>query len=330
VSGPGVSVLVTTYNHAAFVEEALESLRAQTSRDFEVIITDDASSDGTADVIAAWLARTQYPAQFIRNPVNRGICKNRNAALARTTGAFVCSLSGDDAYEPERIERQLAFFLEQPESVAAVYGDMRVVDAQGRVSRPSVLAGLFRGATPPSGRLFEHLVHSCFLCTPTVMIRRSAIEAVGGYDEELAYEDYDMFLRLSHRFDIVHLPRCLVRYRELPTSLSKSRDGQAAMRASNTRIFSRWLGVGLDEKLENVLVDKLWANGKLELYWRRNESARASFAAAAASGARLDRRLVARLVRLPGGCEAVRSIGLIARRLRGRPPLASVARMDRP
>ena len=93
-----VSVLVTTFNHARYVEEALESLRRQTSRDFEVIITDDASTDGCADIIEAWQARTGVAAQFVRNPVNCGICANRNAALARASGTFVCSLSGDDAY----------------------------------------------------------------------------------------------------------------------------------------------------------------------------------------------------------------------------------------
>ena len=80
---PRVSVLVTTFNHSAYVEEALESLRRQTSRDFETIITDDASADGCADVIEAWLARTGFPAQFVRNPVNRGICASLNASPTR-------------------------------------------------------------------------------------------------------------------------------------------------------------------------------------------------------------------------------------------------------
>ena len=60
---------------------------------------------------------------MIRNPRNRGICANRNAALALASGDFVCSLSGDDAYEPDRIARQLACFLDLPEQVAAVYSD---------------------------------------------------------------------------------------------------------------------------------------------------------------------------------------------------------------
>ena len=73
MTAPAVSVLVTTYRHAPFVEEALDSLLAQTSRDFETIITDDASGDGTAEVVQHWLERTGFPARFIRNETNRGL-----------------------------------------------------------------------------------------------------------------------------------------------------------------------------------------------------------------------------------------------------------------
>src|SRR3954462_6487101 len=137
---PRVSVLLTTFNHVAYVEQALESLRSQSSQDFEVIITDDASIDGSADTIAAWLQRTGFAARLIRNPRNRGICANLNAALALASGEFICSLSGDDAYEPDRIARQLACFLTLPEQVAAVYSDVLLIDAAGRIEQPSYLA----------------------------------------------------------------------------------------------------------------------------------------------------------------------------------------------
>ena len=130
---PSVSVLVTTFNHARYVEEALESLRRQTSRDFEVIITDDASTDGCAEAIEGWLARTGFPAQFIRNAVNRGICANRNTALARARGRFVCSLSGDDAYADDRIERQLGG---KTRDVAPVHGGEHLVAIVDAVAGP--------------------------------------------------------------------------------------------------------------------------------------------------------------------------------------------------
>jgi glycosyltransferase involved in cell wall biosynthesis len=205
---PAVSVLVTTYRHARFVEEALESLRAQTCSNFETIITDDASNDGTGDIIERWLGRTGFPARFIRNPTNRGICANRNAALDVAQGRFVASLSGDDAYTPDRIERQLACFLEQPSEVAAVYSDAVLMDADSRDLGVSYIADKLGGAPQPddAGLFRKLLLDDCFLPAPAVMVRRRALDAVGRYDESFYFEDLYMWLELSHRFRFHFLP----------------------------------------------------------------------------------------------------------------------------
>jgi glycosyltransferase involved in cell wall biosynthesis len=124
------------------------------------------------------------------NLQNRGICANRNSALALSTGRFVCSLAGDDAYQPERIERQLACFLAQSEQVAAVYSDALVVDAVGRSSGTWFGREARRKQLPPSGRLFGQIARGNFICAPATMVRRSAVDAVGGYDEQLCYADF--------------------------------------------------------------------------------------------------------------------------------------------
>jgi glycosyltransferase involved in cell wall biosynthesis len=297
---PLVSVLVTTYNHARYVEAALDSLRRQTSRDFEVIITDDASTDGSADVIAAWLARTGYPAQFIRNPTNRGICANRNAALARASGSFVCSLSGDDCYEPDRIERQLACFLAQPEIVAAVYSDASLIDAEGRLARRSYLDDLLGGAAPPHGDLFARIMAGNFLPAPAVMLRRSAVADVGGYDESLFYEDFDMWLRLSFRFHFAYLPGQLVRCRALESSMSRSRSNQPLMNKTRTHILAKWLNAALDDKTRRVVLNALMRNGAIQLENREVAGARETFNIVMAADLRAHRRLLARGAMLPG------------------------------
>jgi glycosyltransferase involved in cell wall biosynthesis len=299
-AAPQVSVLVTTWNHARYVGEALESLRAQTSQDFEVIITDDASTDGCADVIAAWLARTGYPARFIRNPVNRGICANRNTALALARGAFVCSLSGDDGYAPDRIARQLARFLTLPEQVAAVYSDALVVDAAGRPGERSFLDGMLDGRAPPQGDVFEAILAGNFLPAPTVMVRRSAIAAVGGYDESLFYEDVDMWLRLASRFQYGYVPGRLVRYRVLANSMSNTPRNQPAIHRSFTLILHKWLDAGLKERTRRLVLHELLRNGAMQLHVRDIAGARETFATVAARDPRPARRLLARAATLPG------------------------------
>jgi glycosyltransferase involved in cell wall biosynthesis len=299
-------VLVTTYNHAPFVVEALESLRLQTSRDFEVIIIDDASTDGCAEVIDAWLARTNFAAQFIRNPVNRGICANRNTALARASGTFVCSLSGDDAYEPERIERQLQCFLTQPEDVAAVYSDMRMVDINGRFLGRSYLEWRLNGQAPPQADLFTALLSGNFLPAPAVMVRRSAIATVGGYDESLFYEDFDMWLRLSFGFRFVYLPGLLVRFRARDDSMSTSPRYQHSMCLSRSKILTKWVNAGLKDRQLGPLLDSLFWNGVMQLRYGDSPGARESFGVVIRADIRRGRRWFARFGTLPGASVIVK------------------------
>jgi glycosyltransferase involved in cell wall biosynthesis len=303
-----VSVLVTSYNHARYVEEALDSLCRQTSRDFEVIITDDASTDGSADVIEAWLARTGYSGQFIRNEVNRGICANRNASLARASGTFVCSLSGDDSYEPDRIERQLECFLAQPERVAAVYSDMLVVEAEGLPSGPSFLELALNGAAPPQGELFSRILAGNFLPAPAVMVRRSAIDAVGGYDESLFYEDLDMWLRLSFRFLFVYLPGLLVRYRNHESSMSNSPSNRRLMHRSYSQILRKWLDAGLDDTTHRLVLDELLRNGAMQLGVEDRAGAQETFHTILDADVRRERRLLARAGMLPGAGTGARAL----------------------
>ena len=311
---PLVSVFVTCYNQARYVEEALDSLRRQTSRDFEVIITDDASTDGSADVIEAWLAHTGYPAQFIRNPTNRGICANRNTALARSSGPFVCSLSGDDCHEPDRIERQLRYFLAQPEHVAAVYSDMLVVDAEGRPRGSSFLEAALRGAPPPQGSLFNRILANNFVPAPAVMIRRSAIAAVGGYDESLFFEDLDMWLRLSAGFHFAYVPGLLVRYRMHDGSMSHSYG--ARMHQSQSQILRKWLDRGLDEQARALVLDRLLYNGLRQLLVGDGGGARKTFDIVVAADPRLLRRMSARAAGLPGVGAGARALLAVYRRCR--------------
>jgi glycosyltransferase involved in cell wall biosynthesis len=295
---------VTTYNHARYVEEALDSLLRQTSRDFEVIIIDDASTDGCADVIEAWLARTGYPAQFIRNRSNRGICANRNAALARASGSFVCSLSGDDCYEPERIERQLDCFQAQSEQVAAVYSDMLLVDSASRPLGGSFLELRLQGAAPPQGEIFARILAGNFLPAPATMVRRSAIDTVGGYDESLSFEDLDMWLRLSFRYRFVYLPGALVRYRQHSGSMSDGPQFQPRIHKSYTKILKKWLDAGLDEELKRLTLDQLLINAAMQLSLQDSVGARRTLMTVVKNDPRLRRRALARIAMSPGASSA--------------------------
>jgi glycosyltransferase involved in cell wall biosynthesis len=299
---------VTTYNHAPYVEEALDSLLRQTCQDFEVLITDDASTDGCADVIAGWLARTGFPARFIRNAKNRGICANRNAALPLTSGQFVCSLSGDDCYEPDRLARQLACFLTLPGEVGAVYSDMMVIGLDGKPRERSYLDARLEGRSPPQGDVFDLILADNFVPSPAVMIRRSAIAAVGGYDESLFYEDFDMWLQLASRFKFVYVPGLLVRYRMLESSTWHAAVNKPAIHRSRARILIKWLDAGPDQRTHRLVLHSMLRNGVVQLQLGDIEGARQTLATVAARDIRPHRRLLARAGMMPGACLGINAL----------------------
>jgi glycosyltransferase involved in cell wall biosynthesis len=260
MTGPAISVLVTTYNHERWVLEALDSLRAQSFEDYEVIITDDCSSDRTVEVIRAWLERTGFSATLIINDHNKGIAAVRNAALEVARGEFVCSLSGDDCYHPQRLELQHAALTRFPAEVAGIFSDMRLIDPEGQPLGQTWLESVGAAPPPPPERVFRRLLVSSFLPAPATMVRRDALNRVGRYDESLVFEDYDMWLRLSDQFELRFVAELLVDYRIHPESLSRRPDRVTEFMIDVGRVQVKWRGRHSDLDWANAR--RLWAQGR--------------------------------------------------------------------
>jgi glycosyltransferase involved in cell wall biosynthesis len=256
---PAVSLIVQTYHHERFVDRCLASVDAQTLDDFEVVIIDDCSTDGTVDRIRAWLDDTARDARLITNTQNLGICASRNRALRCCRGEFLSTLSGDDFYEPDKLERHLTFFRTLDESVAAVFSDSRIVDERG-AARSN---GFFKAGPPSDGRIFECLLARNFLRAPAVMTRRSAVESIGGYDESLFYDDYDLWLRLADRYEFRFLSGIVVNKRVLSTSVTRSSATRSRMNESRARLLMKWLG--RDPELDDLIIRRARSAGVIAL-----------------------------------------------------------------
>src|SRR5579859_1074920 len=124
---PLVSILVPSYNGAAFLREALDSLVAQTYPNVEIILLDDASSDGTPEIAADYAGKISY----VRQPSNLGIYDNVNVGIKRARGSLIATYHADDIYLPTIVEAQAAYFQAHPE-VGAVFCSNIFVDAHGR------------------------------------------------------------------------------------------------------------------------------------------------------------------------------------------------------
>lgn len=306
MSTPLVSLIVVTYNQAQWIDQALASVAAQTFGDIEVIVVDDGSTDGTRARILAWREQQTLPVQLLFNEQNVGICISRNRAIRLCRGRYVVALAGDDYYEPDRIARQATFFETLGDTVAAVFSQARVVSPEGR----EISVWFEQYGRVPEGRLFEQLIRRNFIAAPTVMIRRAAIEAVGGYDESLFFEDYDMWLRLSSRFEFRYLPAIVTNYRWHPTSVSRHARYSACLNESRVRILLKWLGHG------NASDDDAVISGAWKFAWSTfaadTRSGRAAIERVCAARPSAWRRLALAGTAVPGSARMVGALHKLA------------------
>lgn len=209
---PLVSVAIATYNCARFLPEAIRSALAQTHRDIEVIVVDDGSEDNTSQVLEEFAHDARFHAVRIVH-AGHAPAKNQAAALAR--GEWIAFLDADDVWSPKKLERQLAAADAAPEA-AVVYCRRGVIDEVGRpVEVPPV--ELHRG------RVLDELLLDNFICFSTAMVRRSAREAAGPFDESLVYPiDYDLWLRLAARHPFEYVNEELVLYRRMAGNMTNT------------------------------------------------------------------------------------------------------------
>ncbi len=187
---PRVSVIIPTFDRAALVAEAVDSVLAQEGVAFELIVVDDGSSDGTGEVLAGYGSRITVIRQE-----NRGVSAARNRGVAAGHGALIAFLDSDDLWLPGKLSAQVAFMDAHPELGICQTEEIWIRD--GRRVNPR------RRHRKAAGIFFERSLELCLVSPSAVMLRRGFFEAAGGFDEDLpACEDYDLWLRVGCRHPV--------------------------------------------------------------------------------------------------------------------------------
>lgn len=220
---PLVSIVCTCFNQREFIADSINSVLNQSYKPIELIIIDDCSLDGSQDIISTTI-EGHPQVVFISNKQNQGICKNFNNGLKQSKGKYLIDLSGDDILLLDRIEKQVAFFEILSQKYGVIYSNAEMIDENeqslghyyptDKENKSQVL--------PYQESIYSQLIKTCFIAAPTMMMMRSMLGELGGYDENLAYEDFDFWIRSSRKWKYAYQDEVLTKIRKTPGSLSSS------------------------------------------------------------------------------------------------------------
>lgn len=208
---PKVSVLMPAYNAEKYIADAMESILNQTFQDFELIVLNDCSRDGTEGII---LSYDDPRIVYVKNPENMGVAGTLNRGLELAKGEYIARMDADDISLQNRLEKQVQYLDAHPK-VAVLGTNVELFDENGVISTGW-------SSTDPA-QMKVDLLFSCGLAHPSVMMRRNVIKELGGYD--LAFEgleDYQLWCRVAKHYDVTTLPDLLFRYRIHSAQVTKN------------------------------------------------------------------------------------------------------------
>ena len=204
---PRVSVIIPSYNCARYLGRAIDSARAQTYKDYEILVVDDGSTDDTKDVAMQYGRKVTYLYQQ-----NRGVSAARNHAISKASGELLAYLDADDMWYPEKLERQVAF-LDAHQECGMVHGEMSVINEQDEILHLRFYEETKRDV--PQGYCVPKLLMRCHIQTLTVVERRSSFDRVGVFDDRLPIvQDYLHWIMIAAEGQAVgYLAEPLGKYR---------------------------------------------------------------------------------------------------------------------
>ena len=194
-----ISVIIPTFNRKHTLQRAIDSVLAQTFKPYEIIIVDDGSKDGTKE----WLLQNYPSVQYIHQP-NNGVSSARNKGIQISQGSWIALLDSDDEWMPEKLEYQSRFIEVNKDSSFCHTNDIWI--------RNGVRVNQMKKHKKYGGDIFKHCLDICRISPSSSIINKDVFEEVGAFDESLTVcEDYDLWLRVTAKFNILFLDEPLIK-----------------------------------------------------------------------------------------------------------------------
>ncbi|MDR3585587.1 MAG: glycosyltransferase [Desulfosporosinus sp.] len=230
---PKVSIVIPTYNHARYLPYALVSVMNQSYANIEVLVIDDGSTDGTAELVRPYCSIINYIYKE-----NGGTPSALNLGLSRATGKYICWLSADDMMIGEKVAKQVELMESDP-SLGFSYTSFVVIDATGK-KQYDVKSLYFSDKREMVTKLME----GCFINGSSVMMRRSCLGKIGNFDEDLPQaHDYDLWFRFLRHYACGFLAEPLLGYRWHGENMSQNPNEACSIMVKERakRLFPEWL-----------------------------------------------------------------------------------------
>ncbi len=245
---PKVSVIIPTYNYGKYIEKAIDSVFAQTYRDFEIIVVDDGSTDNTREIIETrYKDKVRY---FYQK--NKGAPAARNKGIKESRGEYLAFLDADDWFAPENLKYKVKV-LDNNTDIGWIYSDWYYIDEKGEIIDKASNRYSFHDRKLEGDISSELFSGGNYITTDSVLLRKQCFEKVGGFDEILpAFQDYELWLRVSLCFEVNFINEVLVYYLVHPNSISSQ------------KINHSKASIEIAKKHETVFIQKL---GKIR--WKR-------------------------------------------------------------
>jgi alpha-1,3-rhamnosyltransferase len=211
-----VSVIMPAFNHELYIGEALQSIGDQTHENIELIVVNDGSTDRTAEIIAAYMKKNGGKNIKYLNKPNEGVCKTLNKGLEMSSGDYIAFLASDDLWLPERLAIQLEF-MENNKNIGMVFADTWLLDSTSKTNskwsdyKPQIKKYFKNGIQNKD--IYTLLLTQPLVPALTVLIRRRILLEVGFFDEDLVYEDHDLWLRIARHYPLGYIHQPLAFYR---------------------------------------------------------------------------------------------------------------------
>ena len=234
---PLVTVGVPFYNAQDYIIDTLDSIKSQTYTNIQLILVNDCSTDESLLLVKNWLIKNSdvfFNVILIENLQNRGTSFSCKRLEEAADGMFFCKLDADDLIYPAKISTQVKFLLDHPE-VAIVYSNTLLIDSKGKLLEDNYFAAqqftCVSNNKGPAGFVFNKLLVEDFIPNSSVLIRKNILDSIGGYDESLFTEDWDLWLRISRIYPIAFMEGYFSYYRIHP---------QSVMRKSSSLVKMYW------------------------------------------------------------------------------------------